>query len=103
MRALTSTLLALTFGLAACGPAHVDTAKYTCAQFTKSLHTKGDNSAGTFINALRKQAKLGEPEKTEQRQITLGIAVTCRGKPGSTKPGAKAIAIAKAMKKKSTK
>src|SRR4051812_17076141 len=102
MRALTLTLLALTLAVAACGTKSVDTAKYTCAEFNKSLHTDGDDSAGTFINALRKQAKLGQGDKKERSELTQGIVLACRGKPGSTKPGLKAIAVAKAIRKKSS-
>ena len=87
--------------LTACGGSDnksVDTASYTCADFNKSLKTKGDDSAGTFINDLCKQAKLGQSEKVERREIALGIFFACRGKPGSTKPATKAVATAKAIK-----
>jgi hypothetical protein len=84
--------------LSACGSSHVDTAKYTCAQFNKSLKTKGDDSAGTFIRDLRTQAKLGQAQKTERSEITLGIYSACFGKPGSTTPGPRAIVIAKQVK-----
>ena len=87
--------------LSACGGGgskSVDTATYTCADFNKSLKTKGDDSAGSFINELRKQAKLGQSEKVERREITLGIFLACRGKPGTTKPATKAVATAKAIK-----
>jgi hypothetical protein len=84
--------------LAACGDKKVDTAGYTCGQFNKSLQTKGDNTSGNFINQLRKQAKLGQSEKTERSEITLGVIFACRGKPASTKPADRAIAIAKQVK-----
>jgi hypothetical protein len=86
--------------LAACGDKGkpVATASYTCADFSKSLRTKGDDTAGRFINELRKKASLGQDSKTERREITLGIYFACRGKPGSTKPGAKALDAAKLMK-----
>jgi hypothetical protein len=84
--------------LTACGSSHVDTAKYTCAQFNKSLRTKGDNSAGTFIRDLRSKANLGQDEKTERRELTLGIIFACRGKAGSTTPGNEAIKTAKLVK-----
>src|SRR5947209_10119937 len=95
---LTSLLLATMLGLSACGSAHVDTAKYTCANFNKSLNTKGDNSAGTFIRDLRAQAKLGQDRKTEEREMDFGIIFACRGKPASTAPGPRAIAIAKLIR-----
>jgi hypothetical protein len=84
--------------LCACGNKKVDTAGYTCGEFNKSLRTKGDDSAGTFINELRTQAKLGQSEKVERSEITLGIIVTCRGKPASTKPADGAVSIAKQIK-----
>ena len=85
--------------LSACGRGEkVDTATYTCAHFNKSLRTKGDNTGGQYINKLRAEAKLGQDKKTERREITLGIYFACRGKPGSTKPKATAIATAKQIK-----
>ncbi len=86
--------------LAACGSSSkdVDTAGYTCAEFNKSLRTKGDNTGGQYINKLRTEAKLGQDKKTERREITLGIYFACRGKPGSTKPADTAIATAKKIK-----
>ena len=98
---LLPCLLALSvLGLAACGSSgkDIDTAAYTCAQFNKSLRTKGDNSSGRYIDNLRKQAKLGQNAKTERSEITLGIYFGCKGKPGSTKPAAVAIATAKQIK-----
>jgi hypothetical protein len=112
MRSVLGTLLAIAvLALAACGSSSdkVDTATYTCGDFNKSLRTKGDNSSGAYINALRKEANLGQDTKTEQREITLGIISTCRGKPASTKPADDAIKVAKQVKtavekkKKSTK
>ena len=85
--------------LSACGgDKSVDTATYTCADFNKSLATKGDITAGNFINGLRKQANLGQSAQLERREITLGIYFACRGKPGSTKPADAAIATAKQIK-----
>jgi hypothetical protein len=86
--------------LAACGDKStpVNTASYTCGQFNKSLRTKGDNTSGTFINQLRKQAGLGQDQKVERREITLGIYFACRGKPGSTRPAKAAVATAKQIK-----
>jgi hypothetical protein len=100
MRSRLAALLVLpVFAIAACGSSKdVDTATYTCGQFNKSLQTKDDTTSGNFINQLRKQAKLGQSEKAERYEITLGIIVTCRGKPASTKPGDRAIAIAKQIK-----
>jgi hypothetical protein len=96
---LTAVLLLAALGLAACGGSKdVDTASYTCADFSKSLRTKGDDSAGNYINQLRKDADLGQSTKVEQREITLGILIACRGKPGSTKPANAAIATAKKVK-----
>ena len=96
-RPLASALLIPVLALAACGgkTKEVDTATYTCADFNKSLATKGDDTAGNYINGLRKQAKLGQDKKTERCAITLGIYFACRGKPGSTKPATVAIASAK--------
>lgn len=103
--ALLACLLVPVLALSACGGGskNVDTAAYTCAQFNKSLATKGDNTAGNYINQLRKQAKLGQNTKTERSEITLGIYVACRNKPGSTKPAATAVATAKKIKSGSFK
>ena len=100
MRPALATALALcALLIAACGGnKDVDTASYTCGQFNKSLQTKDDNSSGNYINGLRKQAKLGQKEKVERSEITLGIIVACRDKPASTKPAGAAIATAKKIK-----
>jgi hypothetical protein len=97
---LSAGLLVPVLALAACGGGNksVDTASYTCSQFTKSLNTKGDDSSGKFINELRKQAKLGASAKAESRTISLGIIFACRGKPGTTKPAKQAVVIAKQIK-----
>src|SRR6478735_8804180 len=97
---LIACLLLPALALSACGGGNkkVDTAAYTCAQFNKSLRTKGDDTAGTYINELRKDANLGQDAKIERREITLGIFFACRSKPGSTKPAAPAIATAKKIK-----
>jgi hypothetical protein len=93
-------LLLPVLALAACGDKStpVNTASYTCAQFNKSLATKGDNTSGAFINQLRKRAGLGQDKNAERREITLGIYFACRGKPGSTKPANAALATAKQIK-----
>src|SRR5213595_2255659 len=86
--------------LAGCGSSKskdVDASTYTW-DFSKSLKTKGDDSAGNYINQLRKQANLGQDAKTERSAITLGIYFACRGKPGSTKPAGTAVATAKLIK-----
>jgi hypothetical protein len=100
MRSGLAALLVLAMlALGACGGGkHVNTASYTCGQFNKSLRTKGDNTSGNFINQLRKQAKLGQSEKIERSEITLGIIVSCRNKAASTKPANSAISIAKRIK-----
>jgi hypothetical protein len=100
MRARLTALISLpVFALAACGSGkQVDTATYTCGQFNKSLQTKGDDTSGNFINQLRKQAKLGQSEKIERSEITLGVIVSCRNKPSSTKPATGAITVAKQIK-----
>jgi hypothetical protein len=99
-RSLSCLLLLPILGLAACGgkSTNVNTASYTCANFNKSLRTKGDDTSGQFINKLRKQAKLGQDKKTEGSEITLGIYFACRGKPGTTKPATVAIATSKKIK-----
>src|SRR4051794_33280385 len=84
--------------LAACGNKDVDTASYTCGQFDKSLKTKGDDSAGNYINGLREDADLGQDDKVERREITLGIILACRGESANTKPADEAIATAKKIK-----
>jgi hypothetical protein len=95
--ALLLVLPALALG--ACGRGEkIDTAKYTCTQFNKSLRTKSDTSAGQFINRLRDKAKLGQAKDAERREVTLGIFFTCRGKPGSTRPADKAVVIAKQIR-----
>jgi hypothetical protein len=106
MRSVLGTLLALAvLALSACGSSStkVDTATYTCGDFNKSLRTKGDDTSGAYINALRKEANLGQDTKTEQREITLGIISTCRGKPASTKPADDAIKVAKQIKTRTEK
>src|SRR3954469_21856839 len=93
---LIAALLLPSLALAACGGSKdVDTSSYTCADFNKSLRTKGDDSAGNYINQLRKDAERGQDKKVEQREVTLGIFFACRGKPGTTKPAAAAVATAK--------
>src|SRR5436190_7692421 len=95
------TLLLLPmFALAACGGGSKDvkTATYTCAEFNKSLRTKGDDSAGNYINQLRRQAKLGGDVKSERRAVALGIYFACLNKPGSTTPVKAAVANAKLLK-----
>jgi hypothetical protein len=93
-------LLLPVLAISACGSdsKSIDSAAYTCTDFNKSLRTKNDNTAGRFINDLRKQASLGQDTKTERREITLGIYFACRGKPGSTKPAKTAVATAKQIK-----
>ena len=97
---LLASLLLPVLALSACGDdtKDVDTASYTCADFNKSLRTKGDDSAGNYINQLRNDADLGQDTKVERREITLGIFFACRGKPGSTKPATVAVATAKKIK-----
>jgi hypothetical protein len=102
-RSLSALLLLPVLTLAACGGSSsktkdVNTAAYTCAQFNKSLATKGDDTAGNFINQLRKQANLGQDSNTERREVTLGIFFACRNKPGSTKPATAAVTTAKKIK-----
>jgi len=98
-RTLAAALSVAVLGLSACGGGDsVDTTAYTCGKFNKSLKTKGDNSSGTYINQLRKEAKLGQAKQTEIREITLGIFFACRGKPASTKPAKQAIATAKLVR-----
>jgi predicted small secreted protein len=90
-------LTALT--LAACGAGkQVNASGYTCGEFSKSLRTKGDNSAGNFLNKLRDQAKLGQDKQTELRELTLGIFFACRGKPASARPAGQAVTIAKQIR-----
>lgn len=100
MRHLLATVLVVpALALAACGgDKQVDTAKYSCADFSKSLATKGDTTSGNYLNGLRKQAALGQDKKVEVRELSLGVFFACRGKPGSTTPGKQAIAIAKQIK-----
>ena len=97
---LVSAVFIPVLALSACGSKtkDVNAAAYTCGQFSRSLNSKSDNSAGNFINPLRKQAKLGQDAKTERREVTLGIYFACRGKPGSTRPAKGAVATAKQIK-----
>ena len=96
---IAAALLLPALALSACGSnKKVDVASYTCAQFSQSLNSKGDNSSGNFINQLRKQANLGQAKQTEIQEITLGIIFTCRGKPGSTHPATGALAIAQRIR-----
>lgn len=101
MRTWTLASLALVPALAlgGCGGTkNVDPAKYTCAQFNTSLDSKSDDSAGNYINQLRKQAKLNQAAKVERREMAVAIYFACRGKPGSTKPAATAVANVKQIK-----
>src|SRR4051812_25531502 len=94
------TLLLPVLALSACGSKQkdVNTATYTCRDFSKSLADKGDNSAGNFINQLRKQAALGQDTKTERREITLGISFPGGEKPAPTRPADAAIKTAQQVK-----
>lgn len=98
MRPAAVLLTVSVLALAACGNKDVDTAAYTCGQFNKSLKTKGDDSAGNFINQLRNDADLGQDDKVERREITLGIILACRGQSAAKKPAGEAIATAKKIK-----
>src|SRR3954464_3344888 len=97
---LVTAALFPVLALSACGSKakDVNTATYTCAQFSRSLSAKSDNSAGNFINQLRKQAALGQDAKTERREVTLGIYFACRGKPASTRPADAAVKTAQQVK-----
>jgi hypothetical protein len=98
-RHLTGLLIVPALALAACGSGkQVDTAKYTCGEFNKSLATKGDNTSGNYVNKLRAEAQLGQGKKIEQREISLGVYFACRGKPAGTRPHVQAIGIAKDIK-----
>src|SRR3954454_15447954 len=99
-RTLSALLLVFAaLALGACGKGkQVNTTAYTCGEFNKSLRTKGDNSSGNFVNQLRKQAKLGQTEKLERNEISLGIILACRGKPASTRPAQSAVKIAKQIR-----
>jgi len=98
-RTLAATLGVALLGLSACGGGDsVNASGYTCGQFNQSLKTKGDNTSGTYINQLRKDAELGQAKQTEIRELTLGIFFACRGKPASTKPAKQAIATAKLIR-----
>jgi hypothetical protein len=92
-------LIVPALALTACGRGEkVDTAKYTCAEFSKSLRTKNDTTAGQFINKLRDKGSFEGDAKIARRQLTLGIFFACRGKPGSTKPADRAIATARSIR-----
>jgi hypothetical protein len=99
-RRLSLLMILPVLALGACGgkTKNVNAAGYTCAQFNKSLNTKGDNSAGNYINQLIKRAKLGQSQAAERREVTLGIYFACRSRPGSTRPATRAVAIAKQLK-----
>jgi hypothetical protein len=99
-RPLAIALLVPALVASGCGSKtkNVNTASYSCAQFSQSLQSKGNNTAGNYINQLRKQAKLGQDTKTERREITLGIYFACRNKPGSTHPANSAIKAAQQIK-----
>ena len=98
MRLLAAFLMLCVLGFAACGTKDVNPAGYTCGEFNKSLKTKGDDTAGNFINRLREDADLGQDDKVERREITLGVILACRGKAATTKPADEAIATAKQIK-----
>jgi hypothetical protein len=98
-RLLTSLVIVPALALSACGSdKKVDASSYTCADFNKSLATKGNDTAGNFINRVREQAKLGQDEKTEHREVSLGIFFACRGKPAVTRPAKEAVTIAQQIK-----
>ena len=94
----TAAVILAAVAMAGCGTKNVDTASYTCGQFNKSLKTKGDDTAGNYINGLRKKAALGQAKQTEVRELTLAIYLACRGKPASTRPADPAVATAKKMR-----
>lgn len=97
LRCLATLCLVPACALSACGSKtkDVNTASYTCGQFQKSLNTKGDNSAGNYINQLIKQAKLHQTGKNARNEMTAGIFFTCRNQSASTKPAKGAISVAK--------
>ena len=99
-RTLPTLLIVPVLALSACGSKakDVNAATYTCAQFTKSLNTKGDDTSGNYINQLRKKVDLGKDAKTEHSAAAQAIYFACLGQPASKKPLADATANLKAMK-----
>ena len=71
---------------------------YTCGQFKKSLDTKDDRSAGTYIRLLNDRAKTGGRRSDQEKLMAYAIFVACRGEKASYKPAKEAVANAKAIK-----
>ena len=97
-RALCSLLLPAAVLAAGCGYEEIDANAFTCGEFSKSLDTKGDESAGQYIRLLNERAKLGGPRADREKVMAYSIFVACRGEKASFKPASEAIANAKAIR-----
>ena len=99
-RTLSTLLVLPALAFSACGSKtkDVDVATYTCGQFQKSLNTKGDDSAGNYINQLRDKVDFGKDAKTERGLTAQAIYFACLGQPASKKPLAAATTSMKQMK-----
>lgn len=81
--------------LAACGGEEIQASTYTCGEFKKSLETKDDRSAGTFIRLLNDRAKLKGDDAAQEKRMAYAIFVACRGEKASLKPADEAVSNAK--------
>ena len=91
-------LLPATLALSACGGGEeIDPATYTCGDFAKSLDTKDDRSAGSFIRLLNDRAKSKGPREVKEKRMAYAIYVACRGEKASFRPANVAVANAKKL------
>ena len=88
-------LAAVALTASACGGEEIDAATYTCGEFSKSLDTKDDRTAGTYIRLLNDRAGLKGSRSLQERRMTYAIYVACRGQESSYKPATVAVANAK--------
>ena len=93
--ALCMLLIPAALLVAACGGEDIDASTYTCGQFSKSLDTKDDRSAGTYIRLLNDRAKTKGERAVQEKRMAYSIYVACRGKKASFRPADEAVSNAK--------
>lgn len=94
-RLLCAALLPAAFLVAACGGEEIEASTYTCGEFAKSLDTKDDRTAGTFIRLLNDRAKLKGSRSEQEKRMAYAIFVACRGEKAGFRPANEAVANAK--------
>jgi len=92
---LVCSALSLSVLVAACGGEEIQAATYTCGQFAKSLDTKDDRSAGTFIRLLNDRAQLTGSRSEQEKRMAYAIFVACRGEKAGFRPANEAVANAR--------